>query len=152
MPHGPDQTTKIRWVPNQTTTSNPQARATSQKQLGIDETAKAPGPATACLFSNASLQPHQQAIPAAPVPFNRSALAALPNAIVLDPIEYMLDPFVHFIAPMLVMPAPMQNFIRICLYHKIFTDFSRPELGSSPIRTLDALDCGRLCFARLSFA
>ena len=89
----------------------------------------------------------------APVPLNRSALAAVPNAIDVDPLEYMLDAFDNCISHMLVMPTPMQTFIRIRLYRKMFTDFARQELASSPISTLDDLvgSCTR-CFARLGFA
>ena len=48
---------------------------------------------SACLLSNARLHPQPQALPAANITLNRSAIAALPNAIDADPIEYMLDAF-----------------------------------------------------------
>ena len=87
------------------------------------------------------------------MPLNRSALAAVPNAIDVDPLEYMLDAFENCISHMLVMPTRMQTFIRIRLYRKMFTDFARQELASSPLSTLDDLvgSCTR-CFALLGFA
>ena len=64
---------------------------------------------SACPLSSASLRPQQQALPPAPVPLNRSALAAVPNAIDVDPLEYMLDAFDNCISHILVMPTPMQT-------------------------------------------
>ena len=108
---------------------------------------------SACNLSNASLQPQQQGLQPAPVPHNRSAFAAVPNAIDVDPIEYMLDAFDNCISHMLVMPTPMQTFIRICVYRKMVSDFAPQEFGSSTISTLDdrVASCSR-CFARLGFA
>ena len=54
---------------------------------------------------------------------------------------------------MLVIPRQMQTFIRIRLFRKMFSDFARQELVSSPISTLDELlgSCTR-SFARLPLA
>ena len=87
------------------------------------------------------------------MPLNRSALAALPNAIDVDPLEYMLDAFDKCISHMLVMPTPMQTIIRISLYLKMFTDFARQELASYHISTLvDVVRSCSRCFARLGYA
>ena len=87
------------------------------------------------------------------MPLNRSALVAVTNAIDVDPLEYMLDAFDNCISDMLLMPTPMQTFIRIRLYRKMFIDFARQELASSPITTLDDfVGSVTRCFARLVFA
>ena len=97
--------------------------------------------------------PVQATIQPRPLPLVQSVRAAVANAIHVEPLEYMLYDLDNCISHMLVMLSPMQTFIRIRIYPKIFTDFSRQEVASSPITTLDDLrgSCTR-CLARLGFA
>ena len=83
----------------------------------------------------------------------RSVRAGEPNAMDGTPLKYIVDPFDNCIWHLLLMPTPMQTFIHIRLYRKMFAAFARHELASSPIRTLDDLiGSWTHCFAHLDFA
>ena len=128
----------IRLGPADTTIATMQKSATYQRQLSIDEREA---------VSAAKRLPPVKCKPAAAttstttltVGLNRSSLAALPNAIDVEPIEYILDALEICLSPMWLMPNSMDSLILIRLYSKMFTEFARQELNSSPISTVDDL-------------
>ena len=102
--------------------------------------------------SSASLHPRQQALPPAAEPLNRSPLEAVPNCngCLSDRLHARGIPDLHLAH--VANDYPMQTFFRIRLYRKMFDDFARQELASSPISTLDDLGSCTRCFERLGFA
>ena len=121
--------------------TNGNSQSTKQARLPVQPSASHPSSA------NAPVQPTIQPTPGA---LAQSVRAVVPNAIEVDPLEYMLDAFNNCISQMLVMPRPLKTFIRIRVYHKMFADFERQELVSLRISTIvdRGASCTR-CFTRL---
>ena len=98
--------------------NNDNSQSTKQARLPVQPCDSHPSSAN---------QQLQTTIQPTPVPLARSGRGVAPNAIDVDPIEYMLDAFDNWISHILGMPSAMQSFIRIRLYRIMFTDFARQQ-------------------------